>query len=517
MIESNRQFELVVTLNPNDLENGILRQFMEAGVTIFRMNGSFLDASEAKEMVSTIRRECGERVKILLDLPGFKPRFSNIEKEIRYTAGVPLSMNLKSFNYPDILTHMQRGDFIRIKDGMVRLEIEAVNAKEVVLIPDNSGVLRRGKGFYLEKRGYRPSTSVLSQADIDLIDLAKKIGIDYVGVSFVHDLKDMEQVRSLLDGRTAMIPKIESRESLERQNLLSILKNCDKVIVDRGDMSGEAGLENIWQNQRRILDLARVCGCQVIMATQFFTHMLQSPLPSIAEIDSFYDLLHLGIEGIQVSEETSVGNHGLEVVRMIRKGVEDVQRFSNENSGERGRVVWLLGPTSSGKTTLGKRLVEHFGRSRVPVIHLDGDEIRNLFGPNLPFDPESRLLVVKALTHHANKAARAGYNVIVSALTAGEDAREYILKSIENLTVVYLDCPIDECAVRDERGLYAKASKGEIDTLIGFNSPYQIPRHFDIRIDTGSCSQEESLQALLAALLEENRIRLWGDAGGVGI
>ena len=133
-----------------------------------------------------------------------------------------------------------------------------------------------------------------------------------------------------------------------------------------------------------------------------------------------------------------------------------------------GTVLWLLGPTSAGKTTLATRVVADLRMAGIPAILFDGDEVRGFFGAKLGFGAESRLHVVSILAHLANKAAEAGLNVVVAALTAGEDAREYVRKNVRNLTTGYVACSIQGCAERDPKGLYGKAMRGESAHRLGF-------------------------------------------------
>ena len=149
-----------------------------------------------------------------------------------------------------------------------------------------------------------------------------------------------------------------------------------------------------------------------------------------------------------------------------------------------GTVLWLLGPTSSGKTTLAKRAVQELRKRGIPVIFYDGDEVRDFFGPSFGFGGESRFRVVSVLTHLANKAAEAGLHVIVAALTAGRDSRAYIRAHVRNLKLFYVSCSIETCAQRDPKGLYRKAIDGEIDTLIGYNSEYPPLDNPDFVLDT---------------------------------
>ena len=161
-------------------------------------------------------------------------------------------------------------------------------------------------------------------------------------------------------------------------------------------------------------------------------------------------------------------------------------------------TLWLLGPTSSGKTTIASELVQILAKKEnFKILHYDGDEVRSFFGNNYGFTENNRGQVVEILAHLAIKANNAGVNVIVSALTAHQSARDYINFNISNLIVGYINCPINICAERDPKGLYKKAKNGEINTLIGYNSKYVVPNDPDITIDTSLLSMNESVQTLV--------------------
>jgi adenylylsulfate kinase len=154
-------------------------------------------------------------------------------------------------------------------------------------------------------------------------------------------------------------------------------------------------------------------------------------------------------------------------------------------------VLWLMGPTSSGKTTLAEYFVSRWRGENVPVIHYDGDEVRDFFGRDHGFRPEDRMRVVGTLIHLSKKANAAGLNVVVSALTANPEARASVAKELDNLVTGYVDCPIEICAERDPKGLYAKAKTGEIETLIGWNTPYDPPQNPDIVLSTNNQQTDE--------------------------
>lgn len=166
-----------------------------------------------------------------------------------------------------------------------------------------------------------------------------------------------------------------------------------------------------------------------------------------------------------------------------------------------GGILWLMGPTSSGKTTIAEALKKSLRASGHNVMHFDGDEVRDFFGPNLGFEAEDRLRVVNTIIHLAKKAREAGVLVIVSALTANEDARTQLYKSIPDVMVGYVKCPLDVCAARDPKGLYDKAFKGEIKTLIGVNGQYSEPESPDIVLESNSKSVKDLVEELEDMLL----------------
>lgn len=169
-------------------------------------------------------------------------------------------------------------------------------------------------------------------------------------------------------------------------------------------------------------------------------------------------------------------------------------------------LVWMQGPTSAGKTTLAELFVARSRAAGMPVIHFDGDEIRDLFPASHGFAAGDRLRVVRTLVHFANKSIEAGLNVVVSALTAHEEARAYVKANAQNLITAYVACSIEECANRDPKGLYAKSARGEIDTLIGVDSPYVPPADPDIVLETERFSPDALVSQLadhLAALQEK--------------
>lgn len=164
-------------------------------------------------------------------------------------------------------------------------------------------------------------------------------------------------------------------------------------------------------------------------------------------------------------------------------------------------ILWLMGPTSAGKTTLARALQQRLRDAHaMAVAHWDGDQVRDMLGPTLDFTAASRLRVVDMLATLAGVTSRAGVFTIVSALTAHDDARQLIRQALPDMLVGYIHCPVELCAERDPKGLYGRAKRGEISTLIGYNSAYVPPADPDIEIDTSRTEIDAGVDMLVAFL-----------------
>ena len=504
--EINRDvFELIVTINGSDISGESIKALKNQGATIFRINGAFSDIESVRTNADKIRLELGTAAKILIDLPGYKVRFLNLTQDMAFKQGVPFFVDKALLNYPEALEVLDAHSSLRINDGKNCLEIVRIDPDGFLCAADSSGTIKPGKGLHLRNVSFRPSRVSISDRDRDLIQLAKEMRIEFVGLSFVYDADDILYVKKLLEGSgTQILPKIESKESI--QNLDGILDSATAFILDRGDLAGEIGIENIWHVQKYVIKKCKISNRKIFIATQVLSSMINNPLPTIAEIDDLFSLFDQGVDGIQLSEETSVGAFPKDAASAVMQ-VKQNHYDKHLTGRDPGAVLWLLGPTSAGKTTVGRELTRIINENGGKGIHLDGDEIRNMFPGDHGFSENARLAVIENLVFLANKLAGSGLTVVVSALTAHARAREYVREHIEQLHLVFIDCPMETCIERDHKGLYKKAINGEIDTLIGINTPYRSPDHYEFRVDTEQLPPETAAWRILVHFFDAI---MWG-------
>jgi len=175
-----------------------------------------------------------------------------------------------------------------------------------------------------------------------------------------------------------------------------------------------------------------------------------------------------------------------------------------------GTTLWLTGLPSAGKTTLALALARMLRERGADVEVLDGDEVRTHLSAGLGFTRQDRETQVTRIGYVAELLARHGVIVIVPVIAPYQDARDKVRAHHEShgtaILQVHLSTPVEVCAERDVKGLYAKAFRGEISAMTGVDDPYEIPVDPDLRIDTSTLDRETSVAALLGLLVERGRL-----------
>jgi adenylyl-sulfate kinase len=147
-------------------------------------------------------------------------------------------------------------------------------------------------------------------------------------------------------------------------------------------------------------------------------------------------------------------------------------------------TIWLTGMPCSGKTTIGKKILERLEYNGVPAITLDGDDLRARFNDDLGFSPEDRKENLRRVAHLCQLMNEKGIAAISSFVSPTDEARSIVKEIVEKITWVHVDCSAEECARRDVKGMWAKAKAGEIKDFTGFSAPYNAPSNPDIVVNT---------------------------------
>jgi len=309
----------ILTIGPA-LANEVPLSEIHNEKNIYRINGAHGSIPEIEHNIRNIRSQIPDAV-ILMDLPGNKVRTANIESGIQLEKGKTFSLRSDQFNYTDFYRHLKPGMTAWANDSIFEFEILSADSEKIVFRSKSDGVLINGKGVHV--RGIHKDIPFLFEKDRQLIALANQYKLDFVGLSFVRTPENVEEAKSLLGESTQVISKIETIEAV--QNINEILPLVKYILVDRGDLSTDIGIEKIPRFQRYIIEKALYFDVKVFLATQVLKNMETKPIPTIGEIEALYEIIKSGVYGVQMSEETAVGQHIRECVAMLERMCAEIE------------------------------------------------------------------------------------------------------------------------------------------------------------------------------------------------
>ncbi len=324
---------IVATLGPASWEPETLLRLIDAGVDVFRINGSHSDHAGIRRQVARVRRASYERdapIAILLDLQGPKIRTSKVAAPLELRPAEILTVVMDEHligeghrvgtTYPQMADDVTPGDRVLFADGALSGTVLAVRRDctpaEVDIRIRDGGALGSNKGINLP--GVAVSAPSLTEKDISDVEVGVEVGVDYIALSFVRSGADIADLRARLEALGASIPiiaKIEKPEALT--NLEEILLAAEGVMVARGDLGVEVPLETVPVHQKRILATAARMGRIAITATQMLDSMERNPRPTRAETTDVANAILDGSDAVMLSGETSVGAWPVETVRTM--------------------------------------------------------------------------------------------------------------------------------------------------------------------------------------------------------
>jgi len=312
---------IIATVGPSLLnETPITKLYHEKN--IYRINGAHGSISDIEQYILKIRSQVSN-AKILMDLPGNKVRTCGFDQGyINLEEGETFSLSFEQMNYINFYKHLKIGDIVWANDSIFKfkvIKIDKINSL-ITFYSYSSGKLQNNKGMHV--RGIHENIPFLFDKDKALIVLANKYKVSYVGLSFVRTRQDIIEAKRVIDSEITIISKVETKAAVD--NLESILMEVDYILIDRGDLSTEIGLNRVPSYQKYIIDKSIFYGKKVFLATQFLKSMEYNPIPTIPEVIDLYNTLKSGIFGIQLSEETAVGKYPVNCLKVINDLIEEI-------------------------------------------------------------------------------------------------------------------------------------------------------------------------------------------------
>ena len=168
------------------------------------------------------------------------------------------------------------------------------------------------------------------------------------------------------------------------------------------------------------------------------------------------------------------------------------------------KLIWITGLSGSGKTTIGKKVYDKLKENYINTVFLDGDNFREILGNDLGHTPKDRLENAKRIHRMCKFLVSQKINVVCATMSLYKEVHKLNRDSIENYFEVFIECDIDELIRRDQKGLYTKAVKGDIQNVVGVNLPYDKPKSCKLIINNSTQSNlEEKVQEILNLIKEK--------------
>lgn len=407
-----KRTKIIATIGPSVNSAEQVNRLIQKGVNGCRLNHSHGTFPERDQQIAWIREaqtKKGRSVAIIQDLQGPKIRLGTIkDNHMDVAAGDELILDFSVIEHDggsivpvqyNLADKVKIDEPIYIFDGKIKTHVtEIISSTAIKVSVENDGFIMSRKGLNLPETDF--GGDVITEKDLDDIAEGAKREFDYVAMSFVQSAADIENLRQILlshESQARIIAKIETKKAISTdENLEEIIQASDGVMVARGDMAVEVGLEVVPVIQRKIIDLCRKHSKLCIVATQMLSSMVGNPEPTRAEVNDIADAVLHGADAVMLSDETANGKYPFEAVDTMKKTIlytqnhseilpidqnpasddhkYDAIAFAAARLAEKLKVDFILCQTSSGATAEAIAAA----RPNVPIVSItDNPSVAN--------------------------------------------------------------------------------------------------------------------------------------------
>ena len=336
--------KMIATIGPASKSKQIIKDMIENGVDVVRINMSHSTFDDARDIILNVRqidREIDTVTGIMIDTRGPEMRIGELNQlSIKLESGNTIRImknqvvgnsEMVSISLPKAIDYIKVGNELLLNDGSVILEV--VNKTDEALICEvkNDGYIRSNCSINIPKADF--DIKFLSEYDKETIKFSVMMQVDYIALSHVKTSLDVLDVNDMLielsDDHIQLISKIENKNAIE--DIDNILKNSDGVMVTRGDLGIEIDLEKMPSAQKKIANAAKKHGKICIIATEMLSSMLENSTPTRAEVSDVANSVLDGTDAIMLSSETAVGKFPVETVKTANKIIDEIEKEINYN------------------------------------------------------------------------------------------------------------------------------------------------------------------------------------------
>ncbi len=325
--------KIVCTLGPSTASGDTLRSLMEAGLNVARLNFSHGTHEQHAKTVALVRAtadELGRPIAILGDLQGPRIRIGDLAEpravadgqDVVLVAGEIASGDELPTTYDHLCDDVKEGDRILVDDGLIELVALEVRAPRVKARVLHGGMIKSHKGMNLP--GVAVSAPSITDKDWADVEFAVAHGLEYLALSFVRRAADIAELRERIPKEMLVVAKIEKDSALE--NIESIVRASDAVMVARGDLGVELPFEEVPIAQKRIITLCNKLGRPVITATQMLESMITHPRPTRAEASDVANAILDGTDAVMLSAETAAGQYPRLAVEAMSRIIVEIEK-----------------------------------------------------------------------------------------------------------------------------------------------------------------------------------------------
>ena len=329
-----RNVKIVATLGPASSDYAMIRALFEAGADVFRLNmshGTHDDIRARHAIIRQVEAETGRPICVLADLQGPKLRvgtFAGGSEEL--AEGARFRMDLDpapgdaarvNLPHPEIFAALEPGSTLLVNDGKIALRVDRCGADFADCTVTVGGTISNRKGVNVPDVVL--PLAALSDKDRRDLEFACELGVDWLALSFVQRPEDVTEARALARGRALILSKIEKPAAVKAYD--AILGVSDGIMVARGDLGVELPVQAVPPIQKRLVRGARAAAKPVIVATQMLESMIESPVPTRAEVSDVATAIYEGADAVMLSAESAAGQYPVEAVRTMDNVARSVE------------------------------------------------------------------------------------------------------------------------------------------------------------------------------------------------
>ncbi|SMX45302.1 pyruvate kinase [Actibacterium lipolyticum] len=329
-----RNVKIVATLGPASNDYKMIRALFEAGADVFRLNmshGSHEEIRERHAIIRQIEEDVERPIAILADLQGPKLRcgvFAGDSEEL--VEGEKFRFDLDTAEgdarrvclpHKEIFEALEPGSTLLVNDGKIRLKVEECGKDFADCVVVTGGTISNRKGVNVPDVVL--PLAALSEKDRRDLEFVCELGVDWLALSFVQRPEDVLEARDLVKGRAAILSKIEKPAAVTA--FPEILEVSDGIMVARGDLGVELPVQNVPPIQKRLIRGCRAAAKPVIVATQMLESMIESPVPTRAEVSDVATAIYEGADAVMLSAESAAGDYPVEAVTTMNNVAVEIE------------------------------------------------------------------------------------------------------------------------------------------------------------------------------------------------